>query len=70
MKLEAIKKLILQGMTEIEATREFQDKVNYYLRGTTKTPQDIKYAIECAANDVLFDDVEQYNDDMMELLYN
>ena len=69
MKQEAINKLMSQGMTESEAIKEFNDKVNYYLRGTTNTKADYNYALDCAIDDILYnDDIEEYDEDMLELL--
>ena len=70
MKQEAINKLISQGMTEREAIKEFNDKVNYYLRGTMHTKTDYNYAVDCAIDDILYDDIEEYDEDMLGLLYN
>ena len=69
MKREAINKLILQGMTEHEAVKEFNDKVNYYLRGTMHSKTDYNYAVGCAIDDILYNDIEEYDADMLELLY-
>ena len=70
MKQQAINKLISQGMTENEAIKEFNGKVNYYLRGTMNTKADYNYAVDCAIDDILYDDIEEYDEDMSELLYN
>ena len=70
MKQKAINKLISQGMTESEAINEFNDKVNYYLRGTMRTKADYNYALDCAIDDILYDDIEEHDEDILDLLYN
>lgn len=55
-KQDAINKLIAQGMTEQEANTEFKAKINWYLRGTIRTTEDIRYATECAIEDIIYDE--------------
>lgn len=68
---EAIKKLIGIGYSEAEAKKEFNDKVNYYMRGTTHTTEDRKYAIECAIEDIMEDEEEIEDEylDMLDMVY-
>ena len=71
MKQEAINKLISQGMTESEAINEFNDKVSYYLRiRTTNTKEDYNYAVDCAIDNILYDDTEAYDENILELIEN
>ena len=71
MKQEAINKLISQGMTESEAINEFNDKVSYYLRiRTMNTKEDYNYAVDCAIDNILYDDTEAYDENILELIEN
>lgn len=65
-----ISKLVSQGMSKQEAIQEFNDKVNYYLRGTNRTQEDLNYAIKCAIEDFESDDIEYVDIDMLDLQYN
>ena len=61
MKTEkAVKRLIEAGMTEKEAVAEFNEIVRWYLRGTGHTSKDKIYAIECAIEDILDDEPEEF----------
>lgn len=65
---EAIKKLMETGYSEAEARQEFNDKVNYYMRGTTCTAEDRAYAIECAIEDIMEDGEEELADEYLDML--
>lgn len=68
---EAIKKLIGIGYSEAEVKKEFNDKVNYYMRGTACTAEDREYAIECAIEDIIEDEEEIEDEylDMLDMVY-
>jgi len=71
MKQKAINKLISQGMTESEAINEFNDKVSYYLRiRTMNTKDDYDYAVDCTIDYILYDDIEAYDKNILELIEN
>ena len=71
MKQKAINKLISQGMTESEAINEFNDKVNYYLRiRIMNTKEDYNYAVDCAIDNILYDDIKAYDENILELIEN
>lgn len=71
MKEKAIQKLIESGMTEREAILEFNDTVNYYLRGTLRTAADRVYATKCAIDDILDGPAEitEIDQAMLDLMY-
>jgi hypothetical protein len=69
-KQDAINKLIEQGMTEQEANAEFKSKVNWYLRGTVRTAEDIRYATECAIEEIIYDEEENLDSKMIELFFS
>lgn len=48
---DVISSLMARGMSEEEATAEFAEIVNWYLRGTGYTPADREYAVELAISD-------------------
>lgn len=65
---EAIKKLMEMGCSETEARQEFNDKVNYYMRGTGHSTEDRTYAVECAVDDIMNDDVEEVAEEHLAML--
>lgn len=65
---EAIKKLTENGYSETEAKQEFNDKVNYYMRGTTHTAEDRAYAVKCAIEDIMDDEEEELTDEYLDML--
>lgn len=65
---EAIKKLMDNGYSEAEAKAEFNDKVNYYMRGTLHTAGDRAYAIECAVDDIMEDYEEEVTEEYLNML--
>ena len=69
-KQDAINKLIEQGMTEQEANTEFKSIVNWYLRGTDRTAESIRYATECAIEEIIYDEVETLDSTMLELFFS
>lgn len=66
--LEAIKKLMESGYSEAEAKQEFNDKVNYYMRGTACTAEDRACAIKCANEDIMEDEEEELTDEYLDML--
>ena len=67
----AIQKLTSQGMTEKEANAEFNDRVNYYMRGTMRTTASKAYAVECAIEDILdgCNDVDDFATSMLQAMH-
>lgn len=68
MMSEAIKKLMENGYIEAEAKQEFNDKVSYYMRGTTHTTEDRKYAVKCAVEDIMEDGEEELTEEYLDML--
>lgn len=68
---EAIKKLMENGYSEAEARQEFNDTVNYYMRGTGRTTEDKAYAIECAIESIMECEEETTDEyfDMLDMVY-
>lgn len=64
---EAIKKLMESGYSEAEARQEFNDTVNYYMRGTGRTAEARAYAIECAIESIM-DGEEEVTDEYLDML--
>lgn len=69
-KQDAINKLMAQGMTEQEADAEFRSRVNWYLRGSGRTAESIRYATECAIEDIIYDEVESLDSTMLDLFFS
>ena len=69
-KQDAINKLMAQGLTEQEANAEFKSKVNWYLRGTDRTSESIRYATKCAIEEIIYDEVETLDSTMLELFFS
>ncbi len=72
MKQQAIAKLISYGMSNKEAEAEFNDRVNYFMRGTLHTVGAKLYAIECAINDILYNehDYDEHYYNMLDMMHN
>ena len=68
MQAKAINQLIANGLTLAEAAAEFNDRVNYHLRGTLHDAGDHEYAVECAADDILDGCEEDCDEDYLTML--